>query len=94
MLRVGCFRTGTASTTRGSGGICSLIRLDLKAVTIVVSNTSSIASATHPPVIGYTKWWNNNVGVPLNSAFNSGPLSKTTQTFVLHESLAACTCKK
>jgi RHS repeat-associated protein len=62
-------------------------------VTIVVKNSSSIASATHPPVIGYTNWWNKNIGVPLNAAFNSGPLSKTTQTFVFHESLAGCACK-
>jgi hypothetical protein len=26
---------------------------------VQVWNTSSIASATHPPVIGYTVWWNN-----------------------------------
>jgi hypothetical protein len=58
-------------------------------------NTSSIASATHPPVIGYTNWWNNNIGNPLNDFFSSGPMSATTQNFDFHENLAArgCGCK-
>jgi RHS repeat-associated protein len=45
-----------------------------------VSNTSTIESATHPPVIGYTQWWSNNIGKPLNNYFSTGPLSPTTQT--------------
>jgi hypothetical protein len=49
-------------------------------VRFFVANESTIASATHPPVIGYTKWWNNNIGTPLNNALQSGPMSKTTQT--------------
>ena len=46
-----------------------------------VHNTSTIESATHPPVIGYTDWWHNYIGGPLNNFFSSGPLSKTEQTF-------------
>ena len=62
---------------------------------IQVTNTSSIASATHPPVIGYTNWWNNNIGTPLNNFFSSGPMSATTQNFDFHENLAGrgCGCK-
>jgi len=45
-----------------------------------VSNTSTIESATHPPVVGYTQWWSNNVGKPLNNFFSTGPLSPTSQT--------------
>ena len=52
-----------------------------------VSNSSTIESATHPPVIGYTQWWQNNVGTPLNNYFSSGPLSKTTQTFDWNETI-------
>ena len=52
-----------------------------------VSNTSTIESATHPPVIGYTPWWSNNVGKPLNNFFSSGPLSATTQTFDWNETI-------
>ncbi|MGN6713893.1 RHS repeat-associated core domain-containing protein, partial [Anaerocolumna jejuensis] len=49
-------------------------------VRFYVSNSSTIESATHPPVIGYTKWWSNNIGKPLNNFFSSGAMSKTTQT--------------
>jgi RHS repeat-associated protein len=61
---------------------------------IHVWNVSSIGSATHPPVIGYTNWWNNNIGNPLNNFFSSGPMSATTQTFDFHENLAnrGCGC--
>ncbi|MDR3711306.1 MAG: RHS repeat-associated core domain-containing protein [Puia sp.] len=45
-----------------------------------MSNASTIESATHPPVIGYTQWWSNNIGKPLDNAFSSGAMSKTTQT--------------
>ena len=45
-----------------------------------VSNTSTVESATHPPVVGYTQWWSNNIGKPLNNFFSSGPLSPTSQT--------------
>jgi hypothetical protein len=44
-------------------------------------NVSSIASATHPPVIGYTSWWNTHIGSPLNNFFSSGPMSATEQNF-------------
>ncbi len=56
---------------------------------------SSIASATHPPVIGYTNWWSNYIGNPLNNFFSSGPMSATTQNFDFHENLAGrgCGCK-
>ena len=46
-----------------------------------VTNDSTINSATHPPVIGYTQTWNTYIGQPLNNFFSSGPMSKTTQNF-------------
>ncbi|PUZ19494.1 hypothetical protein DCM91_20535 [Chitinophaga costaii] len=52
-----------------------------------VSNTSTIESATHPPVVGYTSWWSNNIGQPLNKFFSNGPLSKTTQDFEWTETI-------
>ncbi len=52
-----------------------------------VSNNSTISSATHPPVIGYTKWWNKYIGKPMDNFFSIGPLSKTTQTFEWTESI-------
>ena len=45
-----------------------------------MDNASTIESATHPPVIGYTQFWSNNIGKPLNNFFSSGAMSKTTQT--------------
>ncbi len=50
-----------------------------------VYNESTISSGTRPPVIGYTEWWKNNVGRGLNERFLSGPMSKTTQTFIWRE---------
>ena len=52
-----------------------------------VYNTSTIQSATHPPVIGYTEWWSTHVGNPMNNIFSSGPMSQTTQTFDWDENL-------
>lgn len=52
-----------------------------------VHNSSTIESATHPPVIGYTAWWHNNIGGPLNDFFSSGPMSKTEQIFDWNELL-------
>lgn len=66
--------------------------VDSNALTMVITNTSSMASATHPPVLGYTHWWDNYVGQPLNRMFETGPMSATTQTITLHESLSNCGC--
>jgi RHS repeat-associated protein len=52
-----------------------------------VSNNSTIESATHPPVVGYTSWWQNNIGSSLNKTFQQGPLSKTSQTFTWKETI-------
>jgi uncharacterized protein (TIGR03437 family) len=61
---------------------------------IHVRNSSTIASATHPPWIGYMDWWSNYIGNPLNNFFSSGPMSKTTQYFDFHEDIAKrCGCK-
>jgi hypothetical protein len=56
-------------------------------LSIHVWNYSNIASATHPPVIGYTNWWKTYFGGPLNNFFSSGPLSETRQDFYFHEPL-------
>jgi hypothetical protein len=50
-------------------------------VFFVVQNTSSFQSATRPPVLGYTSWWQNSVGSWLNQGLAIGPMSPTTQTF-------------
>ncbi len=55
-----------------------------------VSNSSTIESATHPPYIGYTQWWDQNVGQPLNNLFQSGPLSPTSQDFYWTANLNGC----
>ncbi len=51
------------------------------AVPMFVTNRSTAASGFRPPVIGYTKWWNNSVGAALNRTFGAGPMSATTQNF-------------
>jgi RHS repeat-associated protein len=60
-------------------------------MTINVFNTSSIESATHPPIIGYTSWWHKYVGDSLNKLFSTGAMSATTQTFTIHQDLT-CIC--
>jgi hypothetical protein len=62
---------------------------------IHVWNYSTISSATHPPVIGYTHFWNQHIGDPLDNFFSSGPMSQTSQFFDFHESLKdKCGCTK
>lgn len=53
-------------------------------VQMTVTNTSAAASAFRPPVLGYTAWWQNNVDPRLNQLFASGPMSATSQTFVMN----------
>ena len=52
-----------------------------------INNSSTIESATHPPVLGYFPIWGEVIGEPLNEFFSSGPLSKTTQTFEWTETI-------
>jgi hypothetical protein len=62
---------------------------------IHVWNYSTVSSATHPPVIGYTNWWDKNIGKPLDNYFSKGPMSQTSQVFDLHQNLNEdCNCKK
>lgn len=37
--------------------------------------------------LGYTQWWQDNIGDNLNRTFETGPMSKTTQTFRWTEKL-------
>jgi hypothetical protein len=46
-----------------------------------MNNSSTAASGTRPPVLGYTEWWQNNIAPFINDWFSSGGMSKTTQTF-------------
>lgn len=45
-----------------------------------VHNSSTIQSATRPPVIGYTEPWKQGPGKWINEAIKTGPMSPTTQT--------------
>ena len=61
-------------------------------LTVTAKNSSTIQSATHPPIVGYTKWWEDNVGNPLNKMFDTGPMSEKTQTITMTFDLT-CDCK-
>ena len=50
-------------------------------VSFRVTNSSNVESILHLPIIGYTPFWHNAVGQPLNSYLVNGPLSPTNQTF-------------
>lgn len=69
-----------------------IVRVDpvngIAEVSIHVHNDTTIASATHPPVFGYTPWWEQNVSQPLNAAFSQGPMSLTSQDFWWSELVA------
>ena len=54
---------------------------------IKVTNSSTIQSGTRPPVLGYTRLWQDGVGKRMNECFKSGPGSKTTQTFNLTDTI-------
>jgi len=56
-------------------------------VTFSVHNTSTIQSATRPPVIGYQPWYQNTIGAALNAQFENGPMSETTQTIEWSETI-------
>ncbi len=48
-------------------------------VTFTVHNTSTMQSATRPPVIGYKEWYENSIGKITDYLFKSGPGSETEQ---------------
>jgi hypothetical protein len=57
------------------------------AVLFEITNSSTMQSASRPPIIGYWDIWQNTVGSAINNAFSSGAGSKTTQTFVWTEKI-------
>jgi hypothetical protein len=56
-------------------------------IMFTVTNSSTIESGTRPPVFGYTEFWRNTAGKSMNSFFETGPMSKTTQIFQWEETL-------
>ncbi|MBI4320635.1 MAG: hypothetical protein HY675_19260 [Chloroflexi bacterium] len=61
-------------------------------ISLHVSNESNLASATHPPVLGYTEFWQQNIEPLVNSipsylpwVFDRAPVSETTQHFFWNE---------
>lgn len=57
--------------------------VDIEARTAIVTfrahNTSTMKSATRPPVIGYKEWYQNSFGKMTDKLFKSGPGSETEQ---------------
>lgn len=56
-------------------------------VVFVVTNSSSMQSASRPPVIGYLDVWKNTVGKKINESFETGWGSTTTQTITWYEEI-------
>ncbi|MFZ6663658.1 RHS repeat-associated core domain-containing protein [Peijinzhouia sedimentorum] len=56
-------------------------------VNFSVGNTSTMQSASRPPVIGYLPGWQNTVGRRINESFQTGWRSKTSQSFNWTETL-------
>ena len=46
-----------------------------------VNNTSTMQSASRPPVLGYTDLWKNSIGKSINDYFKTGWGSQTSQSF-------------
>ena len=58
---------------------CVDVERRIAEVTFLVHNTSTMQSATRPPVIGYQKWYANSIGKLTDGAFKSGAGSETEQ---------------
>lgn len=56
-------------------------------VLFTVNNTSTMQSASRPPVIGYWPIWQQTVGKAINSYFSTGWGSQTSQSFNWTETL-------
>ena len=52
-----------------------------------IYNESTAASGFRPPVIGYWPIWINHISPAINRRFQTGPMSKTTQTFIWTETI-------
>jgi hypothetical protein len=50
-------------------------------VLFYVHNSTTLASGTRPPVIGYTPLWTDNIEPTINNLASSGPTSEVTQSF-------------
>jgi hypothetical protein len=63
----------------------SVVSIDQDAGTALVGfhvyNESTLASATHPPVLGYTPFWRKNIEPVVNNLVLTGPMSKVMQDF-------------
>ena len=46
-----------------------------------VSNESTLSSATHPPLLGYTEVYLGEIGPAIDALVPTGPMSKVTQDF-------------
>jgi hypothetical protein len=57
-------------------------------ILIHVNNDSTLASATHPPVIGYTPFWKNYIEPATNNLVPNGPMSTVTQNFWWDETIS------
>lgn len=90
-LLTGGAKGNLAVTFLGSYGLeWKVLSKDGNTATIqfVVTNSSTMQSASRPPVIGYTKAWQNTIGSRINEEFKSGPGSKVTQTFIWNETIS------
>lgn len=58
---------------------CVDVQARIAVVTFMVHNTSTMQSATRPPVIGYQEWYQNSVGKMTDKLFKSGAGSETEQ---------------
>ncbi len=56
-------------------------------VHFTVENSSTMQSASRPPVLGYLPLWQKTVGKSINEQFSTGWGSKTSQTFNWNETL-------
>ena len=76
---LGSYSLNWLATPNASNGTIS--------VNFSVSNSSTMQSASRPPVLGYLPGWQSTVGNSINETFKSGWGSRTTQTFNWTETL-------
>ncbi|MDR0605081.1 MAG: hypothetical protein LBG80_12330 [Bacteroidales bacterium] len=71
--------------------VWKILSLDINTKTAIVEfkveNSSTMQSASRPPIIGYWRIWQNTIGKMINKTFETGPGSKTTQTIRWEETI-------
>ncbi len=86
VLTAGKYGNLTA-TFLGSYNTSWVVNPESGIITFTLENYTTMESASRPPYIGYSAWWQKSVGAAINNYFNKGWGSRTSQIITLTESI-------